>query len=133
MSVEEVVGVLLQDTQRMMNNVRQSVEHCTNRNLELIAYEGGQHLVGYFGAENNQALTNLFIRVNGDPAMETVYRAYLDGWKQTGAHMCVLYSSLEGWSKWGSWGMVRSHTADLTREWKYKAAVDFIDANPRWW
>lgn len=133
MSVEQVIGFLLQDTQRMMGNVRQAVTHCANRNLDLVAYEGGQHLVGYAGAENNQALTNLFIRVNGDPAMETVYTAYLDAWKQTGAHMCVLYSSLEGWSKWGSWGMVRSPTADLTREWKYKAAVDFIGASPRWW
>ena len=36
--------------------------------LQLVAFEGGQHLVGYGGAENNNELTRLFCTANRDPA-----------------------------------------------------------------
>src|SRR5690606_13171413 len=39
------------------------------RNLSVIAYEGGQHLVGVFGVQNNDAITDLFTAANRDPRM----------------------------------------------------------------
>lgn len=74
--------------------------------IALIAYEGGQHLVGVAGGENNDRLTELFLAANRDPRMGHVYTRYLDHWKIVGGGMFGNFSSIGGWSKWGSWGLM---------------------------
>ncbi len=39
----------------------------------LVPYEGGQHLVGIRGAENDDALTALLTAANADPRMGKLY------------------------------------------------------------
>jgi hypothetical protein len=77
---------------------------CRQRGLELLAYEGGQHLVGFGGAENNTALTNLFIAANRHPTMYALYTTLLEGWSAAGGKTFVAYNSTGKPSKWGSWG-----------------------------
>ena len=36
-----------------------------------MAYEGGQHMVGVIGGENNEAMTRLFQEANRHPRMGT--------------------------------------------------------------
>jgi len=72
--------------------------------LKLLAYEGGQHLVGVAGGENNQKLTALFHRVNADPRIRGLYQKYFSAWKREGGSLFCYFSSVSRWSKWGSWG-----------------------------
>jgi hypothetical protein len=72
--------------------------------LPLYSYEGGQHLVGVLGLENNQALTDLFIAANRDPRMGTLYDRYLAGWESRGGALFMNFSDIGRPSKWGSWG-----------------------------
>ncbi len=93
--------------------------------LELLAYEGGQHLAGIQGLENNQAITDLFIAANRDPRMGVIYREYLEKWFDVGGDLFVNFSDVESPSKWGSWGTLESVHQDSSP--KYDAIIDFLE------
>jgi hypothetical protein len=101
------------------------------RGLQLSAYEGGQHLAGHSGVENNQAITNLFITANGDPRMGELYATHLNQWKQAGGGLFMNFVDVVPLSKWGSWGSREDQTQTSTP--KHDALMNFIDANPKWW
>lgn len=103
------------------------------RGLRLVAYEGGQHLVGHGGAENNKALEGLFHAANRHPRMKQLYLEYLSGWRQNGGTMMAIFSSMGRYSKWGSWGLMEYHGQPETSAPKYQAVIEFLEANPRWW
>lgn len=76
--------------------------------LQLIGYEGGQHLVGILGVENNKAVTDLFIAANRDPRMGQLYTQYFQQWEQNGGGLFANFTDISAPSKWGSWGTLES-------------------------
>ena len=52
--------------------------------LTMIAYEGGQHMVGVAGGENNETMTALFHAANAHERMGELYDAYYQAWAETG-------------------------------------------------
>jgi hypothetical protein len=80
--------------------------------LTLIAYEGGQHMVGVAGGENNEAMTRLFHEANAHARMGTLYDAYYQAWTEAGGGLHCAFSSVGRWSKWGSWGLMQTHDDD---------------------
>ncbi len=80
------------------------------RDVDLVAYEGGQHLVhvGYprspADVTLNDEISNLFISANRDPRMRELYLDYYDHWLVTAGDVHVLYSTVGTYSQWGSWG-----------------------------
>lgn len=101
------------------------------RNLQLVAYEGGQHITGIEGVENNKQLTEFFIELNRNPEMYKTYLQLLDNWKQAGGTLFMHFVDVSQPSKWGSWGALES--LNQTESPKYNALIDFIDNNPCWW
>ena len=91
-----------------------------SRGLELVAYEGGQHLAG----TNNQQIANLFLAANRDPRMGEIYSAYLDNWHAAGGKLFMSFMSTGN----GSWGVLEKMT-QLTSP-KYEALIHFINKNP---
>jgi hypothetical protein len=91
--------------------------------LLLIAYEGGQHLVGFGGAENNEKLTQLFIEANAHPRMGEIYRKYLQAWVEVGGDLFCHFSSVGRWTKWGSWGLLQFYDDPPTP--KFKAVMEW--------
>lgn len=89
--------------------------------LGLVAYEGGQHLVGVAGGENNDALTKLLQAANRHPRMEGIYQRYFDGWRAAGGGLFCYFSSVGSWSKWGSWGLLEYLDEDPAESPKYRA------------
>ena len=96
--------------------------------VRLIAYEAGQHLVGVGGGENNDTLTALLQAANRHPRMKEFYTRYLDDWKAAGGELCCLFSSIGGYSKWGSWGLLEF--ADETGSPKFDAVLEWNRRNP---
>ncbi|RYX83260.1 hypothetical protein EON83_15450 [bacterium] len=94
--------------------------------LKLIAYEGGQHAVGTAGGENNEDLTKLFLAANRDERMGQLYTKYLDTWRDCGGDVFCNFSSVSGWSKWGSWGLLENQNDDTA---KYRAVMNWNAAN----
>jgi hypothetical protein len=103
------------------------------RGLALVSYEGGQHLTGVGGLENNAALNTLFDNANRDARMGTLYRTYLDAWKASGATLFVHYTGCDGYSKWGRWGSLEYLEQPRASAPKFDALQSFIEQNPRWW
>jgi hypothetical protein len=103
------------------------------RGVKLIAYEGGQHLSGIFGAENDAALNTLFDAVNRHPRMKSVYTRYLDAWKANGGELFVHYVNCMAYSKWGRWGALEALDQPREKSPKYDALMSFIEKNPSWW
>src|SRR5205814_6920916 len=72
--------------------MRDSREAALRHGLRLVAYEGGQHLIGVQGAENDESLNRLFLEANAHPRMGELYRRYLAAWAQTGGDLFCHYS-----------------------------------------
>ncbi len=110
MTVEQVLDACEQDIatrhERTVETIRIAHEH----GLPVIAYEGGQHLVGVGPGVNDQTLTDLFVAVNRHPRMYDLYMADLQGWASAGGKMYAsfAYSGIPG--KWGSWGLLEYQT-----------------------
>lgn len=88
-------------------------------NLKLMAYEGGQHLVGVMGGENNDQLTKLFMNANADARMGRLYQRYHRAWAEAGGDLFCHFASVGAWGKWGSWGLLQQYDDDPRRSPKF--------------
>jgi hypothetical protein len=94
--------------------------------LELVAYEGGQHLAGYGGAENDEALTALFIAANQHPRMGDVYKQYLEQWQAAGGGVFMAFTDIAPPSPFGTWGLLESVTQNPADAPKYQAVLNAL-------
>lgn len=101
----------------------------SSRGLDMITYEAGQHLVGVGVNQNNQQLTDLFIRANRHPRMKELYATYLNQWKAAGGKLLVNFTSVNPGSKYGSFGMLEYQDQDPVTAPKYQALMEFIAAD----
>ncbi len=97
--------------------------------LMLLAYEGGQHLVGIGNVQNNQSITNLFVTANRDPRMGDMYLKLLDNWRNSGGGLFMHYANISSAGQYGSWGALESMGQETSP--KYDALIRFIPANPQ--
>lgn len=106
-SLDRVFAALSDEIEgQNLDGIRKQAEVARKYGARLVAYEGGQHLVGYAGAENNEKLTELMIAANRDPRMGKLYARHLDLWAGAGGDVFALYASMAEPSKWGSWGLL---------------------------
>jgi hypothetical protein len=97
-------GALAQSLQWVSENLSVANTH----SVELITYEGGQHLVGVGSAQNDSSLTDLFTAANRDPRMYDLYQTYLSGWKARGGGLFMHFSDIGSYSRFGSWGALET-------------------------
>ena len=107
--------------------MKENFKVASERNLALVAYEGGQHLVAYRGGEKNQAITNLFIAANRDPRIYNIYLNYLNQWKTAGGTLFIHWLDIGRYSKWGSWGALEHVEQESSP--KHNALMTFIKQN----
>ncbi len=96
-------------------------------NVGLIAYEGGQHLVGTAGNENNDVMTLKLIAANRHPRMKDVYLKMLDAWTLNGGSLMTLFSNVGIYTKWGSWAMLEYQDQPIEDAPKYAAVQEYLD------
>ncbi len=133
MTVDEVLDRCAEFIAEGNKTMARQAELARQRGLRLVAYEGGQHLVGHGGAENNEKMMQLFHAANRHPHMKALYLDYLAGWKQSGGTLMAIFSSMGTYSKWGSWGLLEYHGQDPAEAPKYQAVMQFLQDNPKWW
>jgi hypothetical protein len=93
--------------------------------LKLIGYEGGQHMVGIFGAENNNQLTKLLLAANADSRIAKLYGRFFDAWVKEGGDLFCHYASVDQWSKWGSWGTLQYSDDNPAQSPKFMAIMQW--------
>ncbi len=99
--------------------------------LDLLAYEGGQHLVGVGSAQNNEQLEKLFVAANRAAFMGVLYDDYLNGWRQHGGQLFMHFTSVGRYTRYGSWGAKEYQTQNTAP--KHEALLRFITTYPCWW
>lgn len=100
--------------------------------MRMVAYEGGQHLVGIGGFTFNSACNTIFDAANADARMGTLYGDYLGAWKQNGdafAH----FVNAGRWGPFGRWGALEFQGQAPASSPKYSALTAFTNSNPCWW
>jgi Ca2+-binding RTX toxin-like protein len=103
--------------------------------LQLVAYEGGQHIVNAGTISNNAAddtaLSNLFMELNRRPEMQQIYQNLLEGWKAAGGTLFNHFVDVSRSTKYGSWGALENLQQSTSP--KYAALTDFLNKYERWW
>jgi hypothetical protein len=95
-------GALEEARRQMQKNKRLAGEY----GLDLVAYEGGQHLVGVGEAGNDPAVTDLFVAANRDDRMGDAYLRHLEDWRASDGGLYNLWNSVGPYTRWGSWGLL---------------------------
>jgi hypothetical protein len=102
-------------------------EVAKRHDVRLVAYEGGQHLVGYSGTPSDEILHGFFATANRDPRMGELYRRHIDHWREAGGSTYAFYNSMGEYSQWGCWGLLEneddSHDAP-----KWRAVREMLNA-----
>jgi hypothetical protein len=91
---------------RVADDLRANMELARRFGVELVAYEGGQHLVGAAGNQDDAALTRKLIAANRDRRIGPIYARYLDLWNTVVGGPLNHFTDVTVPSKFGSWGSV---------------------------
>jgi hypothetical protein len=109
--------------------VADQVDAAGDAGVPLIAYEGGQHFIGFLGFENDSDLNEILDDVNRDPRMKDVYLDYLEDFATTtGGQPFWHYVNCDRWSKFGRWGALEYPTQPRAASPKYDALQTFIES-----
>jgi hypothetical protein len=102
--------------------ISSSLEVANDHGLELVTYEGGQHLVSY-QYQNNETLTQKLTDANRHERMEDIYCGYLNYWYSAlgDEALFVNFSSQGSYSKYGSWGIKEYQGQPVSETPKYRA------------
>ncbi|MXQ13733.1 hypothetical protein GR328_20180 [Microvirga makkahensis] len=130
LSVDQVLQTLAREVEMENKKMIESQAAVARAmGVRLVAYEGGQHLAGYAGSENNPKLEQLFLSANRHPRMKDIYLSHLNHWKAAGGDLFVLYNSMGVYGKWGSWGLLETEQQDPSTAPKWEAVQQFMRDN----
>lgn len=88
----------------VVKRIRDNKVHSDAAGIELWAYEGGLHLVGVLGEENDAVLTAQCIGYNRDPLAGDLEAEMYDVWRAEGGGLFARFNSIGPFTKFGSWG-----------------------------
>ena len=129
-TIKEIVDRMGASLSRSYEWIEGTNQLAKDNNLQLIAYEGGQHLVATGSNVNIAELTEKLIAANTHPDLQAYYCEYFDFWYENVGGMFAHFSSHGQYGRNGSWG-VKQHMNDFNNP-KYLALQNcvFIDNNP---
>jgi len=111
--------------------IRGHVRLAREHDIPVVAYEGGQHLVGVGGVENDEAITQILHAANRHPRMGRLYDRYLRMWREAGGTLFVHFVNAGGWGRHGTWGALEHARQESSP--KQAALERFVQENPPWW
>lgn len=117
----------------VMKLVAKHVKIAKDNGVQLIAYEGGQHLVDWDSRSIDKNPTKLLIAANRDWRMAKAYKDFLNGWRKVGGTLFVNFSAPRTSQWFGSWGTKEYLTQSLNKAPKHRALLQFIRSNKCWW
>jgi hypothetical protein len=126
MSVAEMLEACRTDLIAQRDFTADNLANAEARGLELIAYEGGQHLAVLGANSGNQQVIDRFIEANRDPFMRQLYRIDLEGWRRAGGGLFCSFSHITRPGRYGSWGMLEHQTQPRETAPKWLAVTDHI-------
>ena len=113
--------------------VRQQSEVAKAYGVDLVAYEGGQHLVDHKTHKLTEGATPHLVAANRDPRMAREYYRFLSGWKSVGGNLFVAFSAPRPHTWHGSWGIKEYINQPNAETPKYRALLAFNRGEKCWW
>jgi len=137
-NVDDVFRLLLSyrnkySVPNILKIVRRQAEAVKKYGIDLVAYEGGQHLVAYKTHSSDQGPNTFLIQANKDDRMSRLYYDFLKGWKKAGGKLFVAFSAPRSYNWIGSWGIKEFITQKVEDAPKYRALLYFQKLNRCWW
>lgn len=120
-------------TVKSMFRTYQEYKHIAeNYGLDLLAYEGGQHITAMgLKNQNDKNFIKFHIALNRSDYMRKLTLKNFENWKRAGGGLFMYFVDISYPSKYGSWGSM-DYLGDI-RSPKYKAIVDFGQKHTIWW
>lgn len=133
MTVDQVIEHLLAEAvPNTIAAAKKEVDLAKAHGLELLAYEGGQHLSGVNERLWDAALTAKLVAANRSPRMAEVYAKFLGGLRDAGVHRPFLFTHTGPFTQWGSWGSMEGQWQPPRASPK-RAAITKASGWPKWW
>ena len=123
-SIEAIIDSLDASLPEAQEWIQNNVTVAANRNLDLICYEGGQHLVATGNNINNDALTEKLKATNHHEGMYDLYCGYLNFWYEQAGGLFCHFTSTQRYTKYGSWGLKEFEHDTLNP--KYRSIQDCV-------
>ena len=117
----------------LLKTIRQQSEVAQAYGVDLVAYEGGQHLVDHKTHKLTEGATPHLVAANRDPRMAREYYRFLSGWKSVGGNLFVAFSAPRPHTWHGSWGIKEYINQSNTETPKYRALLAFNRGERCWW
>jgi len=117
----------------LLKIIRKQSEVTQAYGVNLIAYEGGQHLVDHTSHKLTEGATPHLVAANQDPRMAREYYRLLSGWKSVGGNLFVAFSAPRPHTWHGSWGIKEYINQDTAKTPKYRALLAFNRGEKCWW
>jgi len=118
---------------KVLGYIHKNAETAKKFGVDLIAYEGGQHLVDWKSRKIDQHPTKLMIAANRDWRMAKAYTDFMQGWKDNGGKLFVNFSAPRTYQWFGSWGTKEYITQPINKAPKHRSLMQFARKNPCWW
>lgn len=144
-SVDDIFAVIDNDQdpygihQISLINTQKQVAAVEEYDVDLLTYEGGQHLTVHWGDtdvdyERKQHLLDLFQAANRDQRMAGRYSQLLLNWKKAGGQLFTLYTQPQSYHKFGSFGIKEHLNQARSDAPKYDQSMQFQEAEGQcWW
>lgn len=110
-----------------IKQIKEQVKLTEEFGVELLAYEGGQHLVDWETRTVEAHPNPLLYQANRDPRMGQLYSRYLNAWRDAGGKTFVHFSAPRIYSWYGSWGAKEYITQPRSQAPKYDALLKYIE------
>lgn len=118
---------------KVLGYIHKNAQTAKKFGVDLIAYEGGQHLVDWKSRKIDQHPTKLMIAANRDWRMAKAYSDFMQGWRDNGGKLFVNFSAPRTYQWFGSWGTKEYITQPIDKAPKHRALLQFARKNPCWW
>lgn len=131
-NVDDVFKAMMDKTskwgmKRIISYIRKQQKVANSFGVDLLAYEGGQHLVDWDTREVNQHPNPLLYAANRDPRMGILYDQLMNAWKRAGGKLFVAFSAPRIYSWYGSWGIKEHIRQARTDAPKYDSLLRYLE------
>jgi len=111
-----------------VNYINKQAKVAKSYGVDLVAYEGGQHLVDWNTRKVDQHPNKLLYAANRDPRMGILYDELMNEWQRAGGKLFVAFSAPRIYSWYGSWGIkehIRQARSDAP---KYDSLLRYLSS-----
>jgi len=111
----------------IINYIQKQSKVAKSFGVDLVAYEGGQHLVDWNTRKKDEFPNPLLYAANRDPRMGIIYDELLREWRRAGGKLFVAFSAPRIYSWYGSWGIKEHIRQPRSEAPKYDALLRYLE------